>query len=171
MDNPILWTPWRMPYLRGEDKKHYDGCPFCIKGNGNSNDPDFDAKEYIVARSEHVYTALNMYPYNNGHLLIIPYTHAPSTESLPPDVLTDLMLAVNRALAALRRIYNPHAFNVGANIGAEAGAGIPDHVHFHIVPRWNADTGFMTVTGGARVIPEMLGETWRLLREAWNTNL
>jgi ATP adenylyltransferase len=170
MDDPILWTPWRMPYLRGEDKKHYEGCPFCIKGKGGPDDPDFDAREYVVARSDHVYAALNMYPYNNGHLLIIPYAHVPSMETLSPEVLTDLMLVVNRALAALRRVYQPQAFNVGANIGADAGAGIPDHFHFHIVPRWNADTGYVTVIGGARVIPDMLNETWRLLREVWEVH-
>jgi ATP adenylyltransferase len=170
MDDPILWTPWRMPYLKGEEKKQYDGCPFCIKGKGDKNDPEFDRKETIVARSEHVYAALNTYPYNNGHMLIIPYAHVPSMENLPPEVLIDLMHMVNRALRALRRVYDPQAFNVGANIGAEAGAGIPDHFHFHIVPRWNADTGFVTVVGGARVIPDMLDATWRQLQEVWKND-
>jgi ATP adenylyltransferase len=156
-----------MPYLRGEEKKQYDGCPFCIKGTGDSGDLEFDAREYVVARSAHVYAALNMYPYNNGHVLIIPYQHVPSMEQLSPDVLTDLMLTTNRALAALRKIYQPRAFNIGANLGADAGAGIPDHFHFHIVPRWNADTGYMTVIGGARVIPDMLADTWRQMREVW----
>ncbi len=102
MDNPILWTPWRMPYLRGEDKKHYDGCPFCIKGKGDPANAAFDAQEYVVARSEHVFAALNMYPYNNGHLLVMPYAHLPSLEDLPPEVLTDLMLVINQGIAALR---------------------------------------------------------------------
>ena len=167
MDDPILWTPWRMPYLRGEDRQHYAGCLFCVKGRGNAADPGFDAREYVVARSEHVYATLNMYPYNNGHLLIVPYEHVPSLERLPPDTLADLMRVTNQALGALRDIYRPQAFNIGANIGADAGAGIPDHFHLHIVPRWNADTGYMTVIGGARTIPDMLSDTWRRLRVVW----
>jgi ATP adenylyltransferase len=155
-----------MPYLRGEDRKHYDGCVFCVKGR-ESADPDFDAREFIVARSTHVYAVLNRYPYNNGHLLIIPYAHVSSMEALPAETLTDLMLTINKALAALRTVYHPRAFNIGANIGSEAGAGIPDHFHFHIVPRWDADTGFMTVTGGARVIPDLLADTHRQLHAVW----
>lgn len=166
MDDPILWTPWRMPYLRGEDRKRYDGCVFCIKGRETA-DPDFDNREFIVARSTHVYAVLNMYPYNNGHMLIIPYAHGPTMEDLPTETLTDLMLTINKALAAIRKVYHPSAFNIGANMGVEAGAGIPEHFHFHIVPRWDGDTGFMTVTGGARVIPDMLVDTHRQLREAW----
>jgi ATP adenylyltransferase len=167
MTDPFLWTPWRMPYLRGEDRAHYDGCLFCIKGAGNPNDPTFDAREYVVARSAYVYAALNMYPYNNGHLLIVPYAHVPSMEHLPSEVLTDLMLTANKALTALRAVYNPHAFNLGANIGASAGAGIPDHFHLHIVPRWEADTSYMTVIGGTRVIPDLLDDTYSKLRAAW----
>ena len=167
MSDSHLWTPWRMPYLRGEDRQHYDGCVFCIKGAGDSSTPDFDERELIVARSTHVYAALNMYPYNNGHLLIIPYAHVGSLEDLPVEALTDLMLTTNRALAALRIVYHPQAFNVGANIGAGAGAGIPDHVHLHIVPRWNADTNFMTVISGTRTMPDLLHNTWQQLCAVW----
>ncbi len=164
----ILWTPWRMPYLRGEDREQYDGCVFCVKAAGDPDLEAFDAREYIVARSESVYVILNRYPYNNGHLLIIPYAHVPSPEVLPPATLTDLMLTTNRALAALRAVYNPQAFNIGANVGEGAGAGIPDHFHLHIVPRWNADTNFMTVVSGTRVIPDMLDDTFRQLRAVWS---
>ena len=159
----ILWTPWRMSYLRGEDKQHYDGCVFCIKAQTEED----DSKEYVVARSEYVYAALNMYPYNNGHLLIVPYGHVPSMEDLPPDALTDLMLTVNQSLAALRRVYQPQAFNVGANIGAAAGAGIAEHFHVHVVPRWEADTNYMTIVAGTRTIPDLLDATYQQLREAW----
>lgn len=167
MDDSILWAPWRMPYLRGQDKQHYDGCVFCVKAAGDPDDAGFDAREYIVARSTHVYVALNTYPYNSGHLLVIPYAHVATPEALPPDALTDLMLTVNQGVAALRRVYRPQAFNVGANIGAGAGAGIPDHVHFHIVPRWNADTSFMTVIGGTRTVPDLLADTYDQLRAVW----
>jgi ATP adenylyltransferase len=162
MDDGILWTPWRMPYLRGEDKQDGDGCVFCAKAAAED-----DAREYVVARSAQVYVTLNLYPYNNGHALIVPYAHVPSLEDLSPDALLDLMLTVNKTLAALRKAYQPHAFNLGVNIGAAAGAGIAGHVHLHIVPRWNADTNFMAVTAGTRVIPDLLDATYQALRAAW----
>lgn len=161
--DPILYTPWRMPYLRGEDRQDYDGCLFCVKGQH----PERDAAELVVARGEHVYATLNRYPYNNGHLLIVPYAHVATPEALGADALSDLMQMANRALAALRQVYHPDAFNTGANIGAGAGAGIPDHFHLHVVPRWNADTNFMTVVGGARVVPDTLENSYALLRAAW----
>ncbi len=161
--DPILWTPWRMPYLRGEDRRHYDGCILCAKPRVEK-----DTEEYVVARSTHVYVALNMYPYNNGHLLIVPYEHAGSIETLPPEVQADLMAMLTHSLGALRRAYNPQAFNIGANIGASAGAGIPEHFHLHVVPRWEADTSYMTVISGTRIIPDMLDATFQRLREVWS---
>jgi ATP adenylyltransferase len=163
MDDSILWTPWRMPYLRGEDKANSDGCIFCAKARGED-----DAGEYVVARSAHVFVALNRYPYNNGHALIIPYAHVPSLEDLPSEALLDLMQTVNQTIAALRRVYRPQAFNVGANIGTAAGAGIAEHFHMHVIPRWAADTNFMGITAGTRVIPDLLDATYRQLRDAWN---
>jgi len=156
-----------MPYLLGEDRDEYEDCLFCIKGQGDANDPAFDRREQIVARTEHVFVMLNRYPYNNGHLLIVPYDHVPSLEDLPVAKLTGLMRTLQQALAALRTVYNPQGFNVGANIGAVAGAGIPDHFHLHVVPRWGADTNYMTVVGGARMIPDLLDDTYRKLRAAW----
>lgn len=167
MNDPILWTPWRMKYLRGEEPRPYEGCLFCALGQGDANDPAYDAREYVVARSERVFAVLNRYPYNNGHLMIVPYAHTASMEDLPAATLTDLMLTTNQALAALRAVYQPHGFNVGANIGAVAGAGIPGHFHLHIVPRWDADTGYISVIGGARTIPDLLDDTYRQLREVW----
>jgi ATP adenylyltransferase len=160
----ILWAPWRMPYLRGEDKdtSRANGCVLCAKVSANN-----DAAEHVVARSEHVFVILNKYPYNNGHLLIVPYAHLPSVENLPVETLTDLMLTLNRALAALRRVYHPQAFNVGANIGTAAGAGIAEHFHLHVIPRWEADTSFMTIVAGTRTIPELLDDTYRRLCERW----
>lgn len=155
-----LWTPWRMSYIRGE-KKPVSGCIFCNKIAAN------DETEQIVARTEHVYVTLNRYPYNNGHLMVVPYEHIESQEALSPDALTDLMLTINRALAALRRLYNPAAFNLGANIGAAAGAGIAEHYHFHIVPRWPGDSNYMTTVASTRVIPDTLDNTYRELRIIW----
>ncbi len=155
-----LWTPWRMAYIRGE-KKPVEGCVFCKKVNGN------DDEEHIIARSQYVYVTLNLYPYNNGHLMIVPYEHVSSQEALPIEVLTDLMVTINKALATLRAAYNPQAFKLGANIGTAAGAGIAEHYHFHIVPRWNGDSNFMGVVGSTRVIPDTLDNTYKELKAHW----
>jgi ATP adenylyltransferase len=155
-----LYTPWRSTYVSGEKKTVVD-CIFCAKLVGT------DADEHIIARAEHVYTALNRYPYSAGHLMIIARDHVASPEDLPPAALTELMLVTNAALAALRAVYNPPAFNLGANLGMAAGAGVAEHFHLHIVPRWPGDANFMTVVGETRVIPEEPGETWRKLRAAW----
>ncbi|GAB4550009.1 MAG: HIT domain-containing protein [Anaerolineae bacterium] len=157
-----LYTPWRLSYLRGEKKKTVD-CIFCAKIQAE------DAAEHIVHRSQYVYVTLNLYPYNNGHVMIIPYQHVPSLEDLPPEALTDLMLSTNKVIATLRKVYNPAAFNIGANVGEAAGAGIAGHFHLHVVPRWSGDTNFISVVGSTRVIPEELDITWRKLREAWPT--
>ncbi len=167
MDDSILWTPWRLPYLQGEGGARSEECIFCAAAKGG---PETDAEQYVVARSVHVYAMLNKYPYNNGHTLIIPYAHVPSPEALPPEALLDLSETVNRTLAALRTAYSAEAFNVGANIGGAAGAGIPGHFHVHVVPRWNADTNYMTVIGGTRIIPDTLDSTYRKLRDAWPTS-
>jgi ATP adenylyltransferase len=155
-----LFAPWRMAYIKGE-KSPVQGCVFCNKITAG------DDTEHIVYRSEHVYVTLNRYPYNNGHLMIVPYEHVASQEALDAAALTDLMLTVNRALAALRKAYNPPAFNLGANLGMAAGAGIAEHYHFHIVPRWAGDSNFMTAVGDTRVIPASLDDTYRDLKAAW----
>ena len=152
-----LWTPWRMPYLRGEDKRA-GGCIFCQKLSCS------DAEEHILHRGEYCYITLNRYPYSNGHLMVIPYLHAPSLEDLDESTLSEMMQVVNLGLAALRKAYNPHGFNVGVNLGKAAGAGIAEHVHMHIVPRWVADTNFMPVVGRTRVIPELLNEAYARLK-------
>ncbi len=149
-----------MSYIRGE-KKPVTGCIFCNKITGD------DDAEQIVARSEHVYVTLNRYPYNNGHLMVVPYAHLETQEAMSAEALTDLMLTINRALGALRKLYNPAAFNLGANIGAAAGAGIAEHYHFHIVPRWPGDANFMSTVADTRVIPDTLDNTYRELRAIW----
>jgi ATP adenylyltransferase len=150
-----------MTYIRGE-KTPSDGCVFCTIAASAD-----DSEDYVLARSEHVYAVLNRYPYNNGHLMIVPYEHVSSQEVMPSEALTDLMLTTNRALAVLRRAYNPPAFNLGANLGAAAGAGIAEHFHFHIVPRWPGDANFMTTVGDTRVIPDSLANTHYELHTIW----
>ena len=156
-----LWTPWRMAYIKGE-KKPIQGCLFCNKVHGD------DDAEQVVARSKYVYVTLNLYPYYSGHLMIVPYEHVATQEELPVEALTDLMVTVNKALAALRKVYNPPAFNLGANLGQAAGAGIAEHYHFHIVPRWPGDANFMSVVGETRVIPDTIDNSYRALKAAWN---
>lgn len=160
-----LWTPWRMPYLQGNEVDECDEmekiCVFCRKIDAD------DAAEHVLARYEHVFVTLNLYPYNNGHLMVVPWRHVASPEDLPLEALVDLMVTTNRAMAVLREAYNPQAFNMGANIGAEAGAGIEGHFHLHVVPRWGGDTNYMTVVAGTRVIPEWIDDTYRQLREIW----
>ncbi len=161
-----LWSPWRMAYLRTDaaaQPSSPTGCVFCdLPAAGD------DAASLIVQRGTHAYVILNKYPYNNGHMLIVPFAHVPSLEQLAAPVLTELMLLTNQTLAALRRMHDPQAFNIGANIGAAAGAGIAEHIHLHIVPRWAGDTNFMTSVNGIRVIPEDLQETYRLARTHWH---
>jgi ATP adenylyltransferase len=150
-----------MAYIKGE-RKPVTGCVFC-----NKVDAD-DAVEQVVARSEYVYVTLNRFPYNNGHLMVVPYEHVPTQEDLSEAALTDLILTVNRTLAALRHTCQPQGFNLGANIGQPAGAGIAEHYHFHIVPRWSGDANFMTAISDTRVIPDTLENTYNDLKKAWH---
>jgi len=130
-------------------------CVFCSKIA-----PGDDRAEHVLWRGELAFMVLNRYPYNNGHLLILPYAHVASLEDLPPETLTEMMLLVNRGLAAVRESMAPHGFNVGVNLGRAAGAGIESHVHIHVVPRWGGDTNFMTTVSETRNIPETLDQTY-----------
>lgn len=152
-----LWSPWRLEYILGSKP---ETCIFCDKIDAE------DEAEYVLLRGKTAYITLNRYPYNNGHLLIVPYAHVSDLEDLPPETLQEMMLLVTRGLAALREAMQPQGFNVGANLGELAGAGIESHVHLHLVPRWAGDTSFMTVVGNTRTIPEALDETYVKLRRA-----
>jgi ATP adenylyltransferase len=122
----------------------------------------------VVAREPGALVVLNRFPYNSGHVMVAPHAHAATLEDLDDGATADLMAAVRKALAALRRAFEPEGFNVGANIGRPAGAGIPDHVHVHIVPRWNGDTNFMPVLAETKVVNEHLERTWEKLRDAFS---
>lgn len=159
-----LFTPWRMNYITGATKPPEGTCVFCGKRHGT---PESDAADLIIGRSEHVFVMMNLYPYSSGHLMVIPYAHIATQEGQPAEVLTDIMLTVNRALAVLRQVYNPHAFNLGVNLGEAAGAGIAGHYHFHIVPRWAHDANFMTAIGDTRVIPDAMETAYAKLSAAW----
>ena len=161
---PQLWTPWRMPYIsRKRSGDYQDGCLFChIKAR-----PADDAQRLVFARSTHSFALLNRYPYTFGHSMIVPFAHVSTPEDLPPAALTDMTLMSNRVMRALRHIADPPAFNIGANIGAEAGAGIAAHYHFHVVPRWPGDANFMVAIGDTRTVPDTLANIHGRLRDAW----
>ena len=155
-----LWSPWRMKYIQKQEPP--DGCVFCLAAA-----QDNDAENLVVKRDKHAFVILNRYPYTSGHLMVVPYLHVSSIENLDPETRYEMIELVNQAMIVLRGVYQPEAFNMGANIGAAAGAGIAEHVHIHVVPRWNGDTNFMTAISDTRVIPEELSETYRRILEQW----
>ncbi len=127
-----------------------------------------DSAENLIAhRGEHAYVILNRYPYTSGHLMVVPYVHQPNLEELDPQIRAEMMELTTRCMTILRRIYHPPAFNMGANIGEAAGAGVKAHVHIHIVPRWAGDTNFMSTIGDIRVLPELLEDTYRKVQNAF----
>jgi ATP adenylyltransferase len=159
-----LWMPHRMAYIKGEGKPdgtEGDGCPFC-------RIPQLtDAQGLIVARGSAVYTVLNKYPYNAGHLMVCPYRHVADYTDLDPDETAELAQHTKLAMTALRAASGAHGFNIGMNMGAVAGAGIAAHLHQHVVPRWGGDANFMPVVGHTRVLPQLLADTRALIAEAW----
>ena len=142
-----------------ETHEEQEGCIFC-----NALALPDDEKNLIIKRGEMAFVIANLYPYTSGHIMVAPIVHQPSLEFLDPDIRAEMMELVSQSIEVLKKIYKPHAFNVGANIGEAAGAGEPGHVHLHIVPRWTGDTNFMATLGETRVLPEALEETYRRIR-------
>jgi ATP adenylyltransferase len=159
-----LWAPWRIEYIKSARK--IEGCIFCVKSQEND-----DKTNLIAYRGQHSFIILNYYPYNNGHLMIVPYRHLGEFCALTSEERLEIMNLIDTSIAVLRADMTPQGFNVGANLGAVAGAGIVDHIHFHIVPRWNGDMNFMPVIGNTKVIPETLVETCDRLREKFTKAL
>lgn len=155
-----LFAPWRMTYIMHGIKT--DGCLFCTL-LGQEDGPE----NLILHRGERAFIVLNRYPYTNGHLMVVPFEHESSLEDLPQETLSEMILLSTRAMTLLRRAYNAQGFNLGGNIGAVAGAGVEEHVHLHIVPRWLGDTNFMATTAQTRVLPEALTTTYELLHRLW----
>lgn len=152
-----IWAPWRMKYI---EQAKPAGCILCDKPG-----QDDDENNYILYRGETNFVMLNGYPYNPGHLMVAPYRHVASTEALTAEELQEHFAIVNRSIAILRQVYRPEGFNIGINLGKVAGAGIDDHVHTHIVPRWQGDTNFMPVIAETRVIPQALVQTYQKLKD------
>jgi ATP adenylyltransferase len=162
-----LWSPWRLPYILSGGEAR--GCVFCealTDGESSAADHDeaFHQSSLIVFRGRTCYVILNLYPYNNGHLMVVPNRHIPSLAAATHEELCELIELTRRSELALIEGYKPHGMNMGINLGKPAGAGVLDHVHMHVVPRWNGDTNFMTVVGETRVLPEELFETAKKLR-------
>lgn len=154
-----LWTPWRMAYIKGEAGKP-SGCFLCELP---AMDAANDAENLILARGEHAFIIMNKYPYNSGHLVVAPYRHCGAYQEITPDEHAEMSGLVARAMSALDEQYHPEGYNIGVNQGRAAGAGVPDHLHMHIVPRWAGDTNYMTTTAGTKVLPETLEETYAKL--------
>ena len=154
-------APWRKNYIEGHVKE--DGCVFC---NALAKKED-NAKNLIIHRGQRAFVIVNLYPYTNGHLMVAPMDHHASLELLDPETRAEMMELVSQIITLLKKVYNPHAFNVGANIGKAAGAGVPDHVHMHIVPRWTGDSNFMSILGETRILPETIEETYKRVRDGW----
>ena len=158
-----LWAPWRMGYIVNNSKDH-TSCFLCEARKQND-----DQKNYVLYRGRHSYVIMNLYPYNNGHLLVVPYAHVPDMNALSIDALTDLMKCTQDSLNALKQDMNPEGFNIGINIGKVAGAGLPEHMHIQIVPRWTGDTSYLTVFDETRVMPELLNGPYDRLRPYFET--
>jgi ATP adenylyltransferase len=152
-----LWTPWRLPYVT-ESSDGAGGCIFCDAQARISDDP------LVVHRGRLCFVILNKYPYNNGHLMIVPRRHVARLVDLDTDELVEFAMLTQRSERVLTDVYSPHGFNMGLNLGKPAGAGVLYHLHMHIVPRWNGDTNFMTVVGETRVLPEELGQAGERVR-------
>lgn len=155
-----MWSPWRMKYINNTDKP--GECVFCTAPQ-LPDGPD----NLIVHRGEHAFVILNRFPYTTGHLMIVPFEHQSSLDALTTETRAEMMELVNQAIKVMRKEYKPQGFNVGINLGSAAGAGIAEHMHIHIVPRWNGDTNFMSTVGEVRVLPEELEATLARVTKAW----
>ena len=151
-----LWTPWRMSYV-GTGRP--EGCIFCVKPSEHR-----DEQHLILGRSQRAYVLLNLYPYNSGHLMVVPYLHTGDLATLPSEIGAEVLALTQRSISALTAEYRPQGFNVGLNLGEVAGGSVSAHLHLHVVPRWGGDTNFMPTTADTKVLPETLDQTYRRLR-------
>ena len=183
-----LWTPWRYAYLVDADPGGRKGVPealaawtgdchcvfcnliaatkFAVEQGGSAVDADRAAN--IVLRAEHSFIVLNAFPYSSGHVMIVPYAHQATLADVDRAAALEMMALAQRTDAVLRRVYEPHGINLGMNLGKAAGAGVEEHLHMHVLPRWIGDSNFMTVIAETRVLPETLETTWQRLREGFN---
>jgi len=160
MSKSTLWAPWRIDYILGNSsEKKEDGCLFC-----RLHSDDNDQKNLILERSEYSYIMLNRYPYSSGHLLVLPASHIADLNQLEGKAYIDLMLLLKKSIGVLQQVLQPGGINAGLNMGTAAGAGIADHLHFHVVPRWSGDHNFMPVIADTMVMPQHLDSTYEMLK-------
>jgi len=155
----ILWAPWRLKYIKGSKEK---GCFLCKNLKSKQ-----DRKNLILYRGERAFVILNRYPYNSGHLMIAPVKHTADFTDLSDGELLEIMKLTTRSIEVLKKVLKPMGFNIGVNLGRVAGAGLEDHLHFHVVPRWNGDTNFMPVNFDTKVMPQLLDETYEILKKSF----
>lgn len=168
-----LWSPWRMDYIQSpKNEPHMDtgeesesnACVFCTA----LRRPD-GVENLIVVRGQRAFIIMNRYPYTSGHLMIVPYAHVSSLNEVDPETRSEMMELANQAIQVLESAYHPEGINLGMNLGEAAGAGIAEHIHLHVVPRWNGDTNFMSSVAGVRVLPEALNDTYLRVLGGWKT--
>ncbi|UCD99228.1 MAG: HIT domain-containing protein [Chloroflexota bacterium] len=157
-----IWSPWRMTYIQRQ-KEEEKGCVFCA-----AQDLPDGLENLILHRGRETFVILNRFPYTSGHLMVVPYIHNASISGLSGSTRAELMELANQIISVLSKEYQAQGFNIGVNIGEAAGAGITDHVHLHVVPRWSGDTNFMSSLGETRVLPETLEDTYQRLKRAWH---
>jgi ATP adenylyltransferase len=153
----FIWAPWRVAYIRNTGKT--EGCIMCDKPKENKDD-----ENRILYRGKYNYVMMNNYPYNPGHVMVIPYRHGSNLEDLTPEEKSEHIEIIAKCIVVLKRVYNPAGFNSGMNLGRVAGAGIDTHIHSHVVPRWQGDTNFMPVVADVRVIPEAVDATYQRMK-------
>jgi ATP adenylyltransferase len=156
-----LWAPWRIKFIQRTERE--EGCIFC-----NALKKTDGMENLVIHRGECIFVILNRYPYTSGHVMVVPLDHKASYTELDASSRADLMEGINLATRVIARVYRADGFNVGANLGTAAGAGVTGHVHFHVVPRWGGDANYMSTVGEMRVIPESLEDTYRRLKEKWD---
>ena len=162
MTSKRLWAPWRQPYLvYARRRARFPGCLFCEKGKSRQ-----DQRNLVITRGRYAFCLLNLFPYNNGHLMAAPYRHVGQLDRLREEEWVDLFRLAADGIRRLRKVHGPHGFNLGINLGRAAGAGIPGHLHLHIVPRWTGDTNFMSVCADTKVVAQSLRSAQKLLRRA-----
>jgi ATP adenylyltransferase len=159
--NHRIWAPWRLQYIKSDKS---DECIFCAKPAAGD-----DRAGLIVHRGDRCYVMLNAFPYTSGHVMVAPFEHRADLQNLDAATAAELIALAQRSMRVLDRVYGPEGYNVGANLGAVAGAGIEDHVHLHVVPRWKGDTNFMPVLGDTRVLPERLEDSWTNIHEGFTS--
>ena len=156
----FVWSPWRYDYLASAGKKS-PSCVFCVDENRSH-----DAERLIVFRGSHNFIILNLFPYTSGHVMVAPYEHLDTIAVAKAEQLSEMMQLAQRCIGALQKLYRPEGFNIGMNLGQAAGAGIREHFHLHVVPRWIGDANFMSIVAETRVLPEELGQTYERLKSA-----